>query len=236
MALFNASDDTIDMVQTLLGNQSLVWCHFADLKKGIVDFEKFLIKHNPQVVIFDISPPYEENWRFFETMRDADAMRGRGAVLTTTNKSRLDEVLGADCHALEIVGKPEDLQQIRAAITAATPGRQSGSRRSASPLTPDPGPPSTAVALFNSSDDTVEMVQRMLSASGIGSLAGCHFAALKKGPGDFARLLAEHDPRVVIFDISPPYAENWAFYQTLSAGRAMEGRGLVLTAPTQNHL
>jgi hypothetical protein len=38
VALFNASDDTIDMVQTLLtksgGEQTLIWCHFADVKKG----------------------------------------------------------------------------------------------------------------------------------------------------------------------------------------------------------
>ena len=39
VALFNASDDTVDMVQNLLtasgGSQTLIWCHFADLKKGI---------------------------------------------------------------------------------------------------------------------------------------------------------------------------------------------------------
>ena len=124
VALFNASDDTIDMVQGLLKTtdtgQSLVWCHFADLKKGIVDFEKFLNKYNPEVVIFDISPPYDENWQFFKTMRDADTMRHRGAVLTTTNKNRLDEVLGQDSHALEVVGRPKDLQQIRQAIIAET--------------------------------------------------------------------------------------------------------------------
>jgi hypothetical protein len=53
-------------------------------------------------------------------MRDARTMQGRGSVLTTTNKNRLDEVLGTDSHALEVVGKREDLQQIRAAIGAET--------------------------------------------------------------------------------------------------------------------
>jgi DNA-binding response OmpR family regulator len=124
VALFNASDDTIDMIQALLtqagGAQTLVWCHFADLKKGVVDFKKYLNKHNPEVVIFDISPPYDENWQFFKTMRDAEAMRGRGSVLTTTNKNRLDEVLGTDSKALEVVGKPKDLKQIQAAIAAET--------------------------------------------------------------------------------------------------------------------
>jgi DNA-binding response OmpR family regulator len=124
VALFNASDDTVDMVQRLLTRadhgQSLIWCHFADLKKGIVDFHRFVEKHNPEVVIFDISPPYDENWQFFKTIRDSKTMKGRGSILTTTNKLRLDEVSGSDSHALEVVGKPKDLREIDAAIKAET--------------------------------------------------------------------------------------------------------------------
>jgi hypothetical protein len=124
VALFNASDDTIDMIQSLLtksgDNQSLIWCHFADLKKGIVDFSKYMERHNPEVVIFDISPPYDQNWKFYKTMRDDQIMRGRGAVLTTTNKARLDEVLDEDSEALEVVGLDKDLQQIDTAIKSET--------------------------------------------------------------------------------------------------------------------
>jgi DNA-binding response OmpR family regulator len=124
VALFNASDDTIDMIQKLLtdagSEQTLIWCHFADLKKGVVDFGKYMAKHNPEIVIFDLSPPYDENWQFFKTMRDAKTMQGRGIVLTTTNKARLDEVLGEDSHALEVVGRTKDLRAIDAAIKAET--------------------------------------------------------------------------------------------------------------------
>jgi len=122
VALFNASDDTVEMVLRMLsasGIRGLAGCHFADLKKGNVDFVQFLVRHDPQVVIFDISPPYAENWHFFKTIQNVKAMDGRGLVLTTTNKNRLDEVVGADSTAIEIVGKPYDLQQITAAITAA---------------------------------------------------------------------------------------------------------------------
>jgi DNA-binding response OmpR family regulator len=129
IALFNASDDTIDMIQNLLtesgSDQTLIWCHFADLKKGNVDFGKYMDQHNPEVVIFDLSPPYDENWHFFKTMRDAKTMKGRGMVLTTTNKNRLDEVLGEDSHALEVVGRAKDLQEIDEAIKAETRRAQS---------------------------------------------------------------------------------------------------------------
>ena len=124
VALFNASDGTIDMIEALFrearSGQILVWCHLAELKKGKVDFAKFLGRHNPEVVIFDFSPPDNENWKFFKTMRDSKEMQGRGLVLTTTNKYQLDQVTGSDSHALEVVGKPKDLQHIRAAIADET--------------------------------------------------------------------------------------------------------------------
>lgn len=122
VALFNASDDTVSMVQRMLdasGFHCLVGCHFADLRKGLVDFDSYLVRHQPDVVIIDISPPYDENWRFFRTLRDSPAMAGRGLVLTTTNKQRLDETAGRDSGAIEIVGKPYDLHQIERAIHAA---------------------------------------------------------------------------------------------------------------------
>jgi len=122
VALFNASDDTADMVQRMLaasGFNCLVGCHFADLKNGRIDFARYLGAFDPTVVIIDISPPYKENWHFFKSLRDHTAMDGRGLVLTTTNKKRLDEVVGADSEAFEIVGKPYDLDQIKDAIHAA---------------------------------------------------------------------------------------------------------------------
>lgn len=122
--MFNASDDTVDMVTELLcrsgGQQTLVSCHFADLRKGIVDFETYVAEHNPEVVVFDLSPPYDQNWTFYKTMRDARTMRDRGIVLTTTNKDRLDEVLGEDSHALEVVGRAADLHAIHVAIQSET--------------------------------------------------------------------------------------------------------------------
>jgi DNA-binding response OmpR family regulator len=122
VALINASDDTVEMVKRMLdvkGICCLTSCHFADLKKGFIDFGDFLIRNDPTVVIFDISPPYMENWKFFKTMRDSREMRTRGIVLTTTNKMRLDEIVGDDSTAIEVVGKPYDLQQISDAIDNA---------------------------------------------------------------------------------------------------------------------
>jgi DNA-binding response OmpR family regulator len=133
VALFDASPDTVDMVQRMLdasGFNCLVGCQFSDLKKGGTDFARYLAKHEPDVVIFDISPPYKENWHFFRTLRDSKAMEGRGFVLTTTNKTRLDETVGANSEAFEVVGKPYDLDQIKFAIRAALKRGNEGKRLS----------------------------------------------------------------------------------------------------------
>ncbi|MES1255680.1 MAG: hypothetical protein ABUS56_08730 [Acidobacteriota bacterium] len=132
VALFNSSDDTVEMVRRMLeasGFATLIGCRLADLKKGRVDFERYMALHQPQVVVVDISPPYAQNWAFFKTIRDSMAMKGRGLVLTTTSKDRLDETVGRDSEALEIVGKPYDLRQIDGAIRTAM--KRASTRRAA---------------------------------------------------------------------------------------------------------
>ena len=135
VAMFEASHDTVEMMQALLteagASQSLITCSFAALKRGIIDFRKYLEQHNPEVVIIDLSPPYAENWAFFATMRDAAAMHGRGVVLTTTSKTRLDELIGEDSHAIEVVGVSLDraliLEEIHAATRLARTARRQAS-------------------------------------------------------------------------------------------------------------
>jgi hypothetical protein len=108
VAMINANGDTVVMVKRILGLSGydcLAGGRFADLKKGLVDFGLYLARQDPDVVIIDVSPPYAENWRFFLTLRDHPAMVGRGLVLTTTNKARLDEAVGRDSEAFEFVGQ-----------------------------------------------------------------------------------------------------------------------------------
>jgi DNA-binding response OmpR family regulator len=122
IALFNASDDTVAMVQHILdasGFGRLVGCRFSALKRRVNHFADFVATHEPDVLIFDISPPYKENWDFFKTLRESKAMEGRGLVLTTTNRRQLDKTAGEKSGALEVVGKPHDLNQIKVAIHAA---------------------------------------------------------------------------------------------------------------------
>lgn len=126
VAIFDASADCVDMLSVLMRDAGYraVDAHVADVKRGIADFVGFMVEHDPQVIIWDISPPYQENWNFFQLLRSSDTIKGRGLVLTTTNKLQLDKLAGQDTGAIEIVGKPYDLGLILKAALDCTPSQK----------------------------------------------------------------------------------------------------------------
>ena len=86
-----------------------------DLKRGTPTIEDFLRQHRPVAVIYDIAIPYEENWRFFKTIEESAAGRLTRFVLTCINKRALESLVGAT-PALELIGKPYDLDLLVAAV------------------------------------------------------------------------------------------------------------------------
>jgi CheY-like chemotaxis protein len=120
IAVFNSSEDTVDLLRTALeveGFQTVVG-HIPDVKKGELDLVDFINHHTPAVIVYDISPPYDANWRFLRLVRSSEPLRRCEFVITTTNKPALERLVG-DNEALEIIGKPYDLQRVIDAVRAA---------------------------------------------------------------------------------------------------------------------
>jgi len=114
VAIFDGFADAAEMMAIAIGLAGFrtVDGHVSDVKRGVTDFMAFMKEHKPDVVVWDISPPYEGNWNFFQLVRSSSALDGRGVVLTTTHKAHLDDFARADSGALEIVGKPVDIAEL----------------------------------------------------------------------------------------------------------------------------
>ena len=121
IAVFNSSADTIEILKIALEEKGYAVAagHVADLKKGQLDVLDFVQEHQPDVVIYDVAIPYEENWRFLRLLQSSEALKDVKWVITTTHRKRLEELVGDTGEVYEVVGKPYDLVQITNAVHTA---------------------------------------------------------------------------------------------------------------------
>jgi DNA-binding response OmpR family regulator len=110
IAVVNSSEDTVDMLRTLLEREGweVVTAHVDDIKRGRTDIVQLMESRDPRVVIWDISPPYEQNWAFLRLLRTSRVMDERTFIITTTNKPALERFVGPT-DAIEIFTKPYDV-------------------------------------------------------------------------------------------------------------------------------
>ena len=131
VAVFNASDDTVEMLKALLSSRGYVAIsgEVDKVKSGEVDFIAFLEAHRPDAMIWDIAPPYDRNWRFYKLVRQLRPLEQCAMVLTTTHRQHLHELTGEAVDAIEIIGKPYDLQAIVDAVERGIDERGRSSSR-----------------------------------------------------------------------------------------------------------
>ena len=121
VAILNTNDDVVEMLRIVLENAGYVTVsiHVDAIRRGDQNLSDFVEEHDPRVIIYDIPPPYERNWRYFEHVRESPMMRGRKFVVTTTNARQLHALVGDAMPVYEIVGKPYDIGEIAKAVTRA---------------------------------------------------------------------------------------------------------------------
>lgn len=89
------------------------------------------------------------------------------------------------------------------------------------------------VAVINTNPDLVELLKLRIEAAGFVVLI-IHVAEIRAGL-DLETVLKQHDPRVIVYDVVPPYERSWRFLQHLR-DTSFSGRQFVLTSPNQRAL
>jgi CheY-like chemotaxis protein len=108
VAVFDSADDVIEMLGQVLddhGFQTVVG-RIAEIQNGVLDLVAFLDEHDPQVILFDLPRPYEQDLNFLRLLTTTDGLKHRGCVLMTTHEQALKVVFHSADGQPSIIGKP----------------------------------------------------------------------------------------------------------------------------------
>jgi CheY-like chemotaxis protein len=123
VAVLNTSPDTVELLRIALQHAgfTVVSGYIHDIRDGRLDLEAFVHQHEPAVVVWDVSPPYDVQWQFLQHIRQRPACSRCRFIITTTNVQQLRKVAGPSQELHEIIGKPYDLEVIVDAVRNAMP-------------------------------------------------------------------------------------------------------------------
>ena len=85
------------------------------------------------------------------------------------------------------------------------------------------------VAIINTSPDTVDLLKDALQRAGFVVVSALTWE-VAQGDVNLASFLAMSRPKVIVYDLAPPYDKNFAFLQHLRS-TLLQGYQFVLTSP-----
>jgi CheY-like chemotaxis protein len=122
VAVINTTPDVVEMLRQVLERAGFVvaTCFTFDIRDGRIDLEAFVRQHRPRVILYDLAPPYETNFRLFEHIRSMPALEDAQFVLTSMNPKNVLHLVGRDERVYEVVDRNEDLLAIVQAVKEAS--------------------------------------------------------------------------------------------------------------------
>jgi hypothetical protein len=125
VAIVNTNPDLVRMLRMALERAGFIVFEIfiENIKLGAADVDSFLSQHDPKVIVYDLAPPYDVNWRFLDHLRTATDFKGRQFVLTSVNVRNAEEVVKGDESVYEIVGEEKDIAEVVRAVKEASRAR-----------------------------------------------------------------------------------------------------------------
>jgi CheY-like chemotaxis protein len=117
VAVLNSNQDVLRLIRSVLEDEGYAVSteHIVNIKSGETNLAQFLLNHRPSVLIYDIAPPYKENWNFLQLLCDIPQIAAVPMVITTVNKAALENAVGKTT-AFEIVGTRDNLAPLIAEV------------------------------------------------------------------------------------------------------------------------
>ena len=85
------------------------------------------------------------------------------------------------------------------------------------------------VAILNSTPDAVEMLRDVFYKAGLLPVS-CFTHDIRDGKVDFEAFMRQHQPRVIVYDIAPPYERNIRMFAHIRALPVIDGCHFVVTS------
>ena len=125
VAIVNTNPDLVRQLRVALETAGFVVfeIHIEEIRLGVANVDSFLEQHDPRVIVYDVAPPFDQNYRFLEHLRNATGFKGRHFVLTTVNLRRVQQIVGLDETVYAVVGQPDEIDEIIRAVREASRAR-----------------------------------------------------------------------------------------------------------------
>ena len=70
VAILNSNQDVLRLIGSVLQDEgyTVVTQHIVSFKDGQANLMQFLMDHRPSVMVYDLAPPYQENWNFLQLL------------------------------------------------------------------------------------------------------------------------------------------------------------------------
>lgn len=230
VGIANADTAVLELLQVILEEEGF---DTVAVQAGQLDceaaFAAFVDRYRPQALVWDFSPPYRENWVRFQKVRELAGAAGLAIVVTTTNTGLLEAVTEPG-EPFVTVGQPFDIGSVARKVGEAL--YQAGY---AGEL-PPPKQQTALAAIFNPNEAEAVALRQALESCGLGPVSAWSAADVRRRVQEVPAQDAGLPPRVVVYDIAPPYLESWALFQVARKAEAARGCRFVLTTPNRRVL